>query len=64
VFAIYVADALGYTGSIALQVYRDLAQSATTRLAFFRVYTYSMCAVATLLLGASSWYFLRRNSDD
>jgi hypothetical protein len=63
VFAIYVADALGYTGSIALQIYRDVAQSQSTRLSFFRSYTYFMSALAVLLLGASCWYFLRRRPD-
>ena len=28
--AIYVADAIGYTGSIGVQLYKDLAQSEVT----------------------------------
>ncbi len=55
VFAIYVADALGYTGSVALQLYRDLAHADVSRLAFFDGFTISMGCVGAVLLLAS-WY--------
>ncbi len=59
VFAIYVADALGYTGSVALQLYRDLAHADVSRLAFFDGFTISMgCVGAALLL--ASWYDFAR----
>lgn len=58
VFTIYVADALGYTGSIGVQLYRDLASGEATRLAFFHGFTYVMSAGAATLLAASLGYFL------
>lgn len=62
VFTIYVADALGYTGSVGVQLYRDLAQSETTRLAFFHSFTYAMSAGAVVLLAASLLYFVRKTA--
>ena len=63
VFAIYVADALGYTGSVAVQLYKDLVAADSTRLDFFRGYTLFMSALGTLLLIASAVLILRRTSD-
>jgi hypothetical protein len=60
VFAIYVADAVGYTGSIGVQIYRDLIHGALSRLAFFRGLTYFMSISGTILLAASCLYFLRK----
>jgi len=60
VFTIYVADALGYTGSVGVQLYRDLAQGDHTRLAFFRTFTLTLGAGGVVLLSASLIYFLRR----
>ncbi len=57
VFAIYVADAIGYTGSIGVQLYKDLGQAETTRLAFFRLFTYLVSALGTATLLASAGYF-------
>ncbi len=59
VFAIYLADAIGYTGSVGVQLYKDLAHSAASRLEFFRLFTYFMAALGSGLLGASAVYFLR-----
>lgn len=59
VFAIYVADSLGYTGSIGVQLYRDLARGGTTRLGFFRGLTYFCAVLSVTLLAASAVYFLR-----
>jgi len=54
VFAIYLADAIGYTGSVGVQLFKDLGDPSATRLAFFRTFTYLMSAfgAATLLLAA------------
>ncbi len=62
VFTIYVADALGYTGSVGVQLYRDLMQSQTTRLAFFHAFTYAMSVGAVVLLAASLLYFVRKTA--
>ena len=60
VFTIYVADALGYTGSVGVQLYRDLAESDATRLVFFRRFTYLMSVGALALLAFSLAYFLAK----
>ena len=63
VFAIYVADAIGYTGSVGVLIYRDVlyreaAQSNSSRLAFFVDFTYLMSGLGALLLLGSCAYFL------
>jgi hypothetical protein len=59
VFAIYLADAVGYTGSVVMLLYKDLAASEMSRLAFFQLATWWMAAVGTVLLLTSCAYFLR-----
>jgi hypothetical protein len=58
VFAIYLADSLGYTGSIGVQLYKDLASSAATRLAFFRGFTYFCSGLAIVLFVLATIYFM------
>lgn len=62
VFTIYVADAVGYTGSIGVQLYRDLADSDATRLSFFVTLTYAVSLVGGACLALSCAYFLRKIS--
>lgn len=59
VFAIYVMDAIGYTGSIGLQLYKDLGQSEATRYEFFRGLTLFLSVLGTVALVASCLFFLR-----
>ncbi len=66
VFAIYIMDALGYTGSVVVQIYRDVFYagdkgSTAARLEFFIDYSYFMAAAGLGLLIASCVYFLVRN---
>lgn len=66
VFAIYVMDALGYTGSVAVQLYRDIFYPGSeepnlARLAFFIDFSYLMAAVGLVLFFGSLFYFLFRN---
>ena len=64
VFAIYVADAIGYTGSISVQIYEDLfASDKTGVLGFFRTLTYLMSIVGAFCLLGSCLYFLNRGTD-
>lgn len=58
VFAIYVADAVGYTGSISVQLLRDLFFGHISRLDFFLVYAVTTAVVGVLFLTASAAYFL------
>jgi hypothetical protein len=61
VFAIYLADAIGYTGSIGLPLVKDLFFPGVDRLAFFRAFTYVVSLGGTGLLVASGVYFYRRH---
>ncbi len=66
VFAIYVMDAIGYTGSVAVQIYRDVlyrgdADSGGSRLEFFIDFTYLTAAVGSIMLVSSCVYFLTRH---
>lgn len=58
VFTIYVADALGYSGSIGVQLYKDLFAGDESKLQFFRNYTYFMAAVGLVCLAVSCLYFV------
>ena len=58
VFAIYVEDALGYTCSISVMVYKELAQEGMSKLDFFVGLTYFMSVLGAVLLAASCLYFL------
>jgi hypothetical protein len=40
VFAIYLADAIGYTGSVGVQLFKDVAWRTSSRLAFFQSFTW------------------------
>ncbi len=64
VFAIYVADALGYTGSIFIQLFRDLVHTDATRLDFFRNFTYFMSVLGLVLLLSSCVTVLTRHRKD
>ena len=58
VFAIYVADAVGYGGAISVLLSKDLIAGDLSRLDFFRYLTYFMSVFGVLLLVASCAYFL------
>jgi hypothetical protein len=62
VFAIYISDAIGYTGSVGVQLYRDLAKSDVSRLGFFKGFTYFMCLLGVACLISSGIYFARRKA--
>lgn len=60
VFAIYLADAIGYTGSVGAQLYKDLGRGNLSHLNFFKGFSYFMCAVGLACFTASCVYFLRQ----
>ncbi len=62
VFAIYVADAIGYTGSIGIQLYKDFFAGDETRLEFFHDLTLGMAGLGAVLFLASGVYFARKTS--
>ena len=59
VFAIYVADAIGYTGSVALQLYKDFAFADTSRLNFFIGYCYVLAILGCVFLSLGYFDFAR-----
>ncbi len=58
VFAIYLSDAIGYTGSVGIQLYKDLGQSELDYYQFLRFFTYGMAVLGTVLFALSGVYFL------
>jgi MFS family permease len=61
VFAIYVADALGYTGSIGVLLYKNYSQRAIPWFDFMRGFSYIMCLLGCVCLGSSAIYFWFRH---
>jgi hypothetical protein len=61
VFAIYVADSVGYGGAITVLLSKDLVAADISRLDFFRYLTYFMSALGVTLLTASCAYFILRD---
>ncbi|QEG24030.1 DUF5690 family protein [Mariniblastus fucicola] len=59
VFAIYIADALGYTGSVAIQLYKDLLAGEASRIGFFIGFTWLLSILAFAMLVFSGVYFSR-----
>jgi hypothetical protein len=59
VFAIYLADATGYVGSIAVQLHKDFSASGMSRLAFLQGFSYAMAAGGTVCLLLAGAYFVR-----
>ncbi|MCE9546045.1 MAG: DUF5690 family protein [Planctomycetia bacterium] len=57
VFAIYLADFIGYLGSISVLQAKDLLFAHMSRLAFFRGFSYFSSIMATVLLAVSCVYF-------
>ena len=60
VFAIYLADAIGYTGSVGVQLYKDLVAGSVSRFGFFIGFTWFMCLLGVVFLVASALYFARK----
>ncbi|MEC9008968.1 MAG: DUF5690 family protein [Planctomycetota bacterium] len=61
VFAIYVADAIGYGGAITVLLTKDLLATDVSRLDFFRGLTYFMAVLGTILLLGSCALLLVRH---
>ena len=61
VFAIYLADAIGYTGSVGVQLFKDLSHREMSRLGFFKGFSHFLCIVGVTCLITSCIYFMRRH---
>lgn len=62
VFAIYLADTIGYCGAIGVMLFKDILFTEMSRLAFFRGFTWFMSALGFTCLVGSCVYFLRRGN--
>src|SRR5437773_1141736 len=62
VFAIYLADAIGYTGSVGVQLFKDLSHSEMSRLGFFKGFSHFMSVIGVTCMIISCIYFMRRHS--
>ena len=63
VFCIYLADAVGYGGSVGVQLYKDLFAQDASRLEYLRGLSYVLSAVGTVGVAASAYYFLKVKND-
>ena len=65
VFGIYLADAVGYSGSVGMQIGKDVIARSTTHLDFLRAGSYLLATAGALCLVVSCYAFLRHsNSSD
>ncbi len=60
VFMIYVSDAVGYLGSVALLMYKELGQPELSALDFFRGFSYLTCVLSIVGFVLSALYFRNR----
>jgi len=61
VFAIYLHDAIGYTGSITVQLYKDLGYNELNYFEFLRGFTWLLCALGFVFFIASCFYFMSKH---
>ena len=61
VFGIYLADSAGYSGSIVLQLGKDLFAEQTSRLEFMLGFAWFVSFAGSILIAAGCLYFWRRN---
>jgi hypothetical protein len=59
VFAIYVADTLGYAGTISVMLTKDLWAAESSKYEFLQAFAYGLAALGTICLVASAVYFGR-----
>ncbi len=56
-----MASAVGYTGSVGIQLYKDLGHPDLDYYQFLRLFTYAMAVAGTVLFLLSSVYFYRKS---
>jgi hypothetical protein len=59
--AVFLADAVGYTGSIGTQLYKDLLAGEASRLGFFKTFSYALSIGGCALLTCAALYFLNES---
>ena len=61
VFGIYLADSAGYSGSILLQLGKDVFAGPVSRLDFLRGFAWILSIAGSILMSAGCVYFWRRS---
>ncbi len=61
VFAIYLADSIGYTGSVILLLIKDRIFADASHLQFFRLFTTSIGIFSLIFLSGALIYFLKKD---
>lgn len=61
VFMIYVTDAVGYIGTIAVNLYKNFSHSEMSMLAFFRYFSYVTSILCSVCFVASLVYFMYKD---
>ena len=61
VFAIYLHDAIGYTGSVSVQLYKNLGQGELDYYQFLRGFTWLLCGLGLVCFLASCIYFMSKH---
>ncbi len=64
VFMIYVTDAFGYAGQIAVLLYKNFGEADLSWVSFFTGFSYVTAIVCTASFAVSAWYFARRVEPD
>jgi hypothetical protein len=59
VFAIYVADSLGYVGTVSVLLYKDFGASESSRLEFLQSFAYALSIAGAAGLAIAAIYFRR-----
>jgi uncharacterized protein DUF5690 len=57
VFAVNLADAVGYSGSVGMLLYKDLLAADVSRLSFFKTFSYALSLGGCVLLTLAASYF-------
>jgi hypothetical protein len=64
VFGIYLADSAGYSGSIVLQLSKDLFAGTTSRLEFMLGFAWFLSLAGSILIAAGGMYFWMRRPNE
>ena len=59
VFAIYVADSIGYVGTVSMLLYKDFGASASSRREFLEAFAYGLSIAGAVGLLLAAVYFRR-----
>jgi hypothetical protein len=60
-FLMYVADSVGYLGSVIVMLWRNFSAGSFSWLSFYSTLCYGGGFLILLLMGLSYWYFLRKS---